>query len=316
MSLKSILIAAALIVSSQAHADNVFQLTKKSVTVNQCPLRATGNVFDLALFNPGYFVVSSGKKDSELLFTRFGRLYLDANAYLRTDLGAYLLGMTKRADPKHLSKIKIPTKNLAPKATSNVKIGANLPATASEGDDYVTASTLFDSISNTYVLTVKLARIGTGRWIARVFVDNVAVDEGRLQFNERGILSKQTGLRHVQWPTDYGLQEFKIDFKESTQYATPFSVFFVKQDGYGVGVLQTVMVTLNGEFNLLYSNGISRVLKNRTAIALFTNPSYLESLVNHLYRPTEKSGSPRLHWINSEHAVLSGYLEEEPCLAH
>ncbi|CAM2904021.1 flagellar hook protein FlgE [Legionella steigerwaltii] len=316
MTLKSVLIATVLIISSSVHAANLFQLTHKSLTINQCPVTATGNTFDLALLNSGYFVVSSGKKDNELLFTRFGKLFLDADNYLRTEWGDYLLGMTKKSDPKHLSKIKIPTKNLAPKATSKIKIGANLPASTIEGDDYIASIMVFDSLSKTHELTIKLTRIEVGLWKARVFVGKVALDEGTLQFNTSGTLIKQQGLRHVQWPTDYGIQELKIDFKESTQYAIPFSVFFMNQDGYGVGLFEAVMVTINGELDLLYSNGQSKLLKNHIAVALFTNPSYLENIINHLYRPTEKSGLPRFHWRNSEHAVLSGYLEEEPCLTN
>lgn len=316
VTLKSILFTAALIISSQVHADNLFKLTQKPLTINQCPITATGNALDLALLNPGYFVVSSGKKNSELLFTRFGRLYLDADDYLRTEWGDYLLGITKKSALKHLSKIKIPTKNLAPKATSKIKMGANLPAMASEGDSFVASLMIFDSLSNTDELTIKLTKTGVGMWKAEVFAGKVMLDEGTLRFNANGTLTKQQGLHHVQWPTDSGIQQLKIDFKESTQYAIPFSLFFMHQDGYGVGLFTTVMITINGEIDLLYTNGQSKALKNQIAVALFTNPSYLENVISHLYRPTEKSGQPRLYWKNSEHAVLSGYLEEEPCIAH
>ena len=314
MTVKLILVTVALIVSSQLHAANLYQLTKEPLTINHCPITVTDNAFDLALTNNGYFIVSHGKKNSELLFTRWGLMLLDKNNYMRTTDGDYLLAITKKSDTKHLSKIKISEKNLAPKATSKIKIRFNLPANAPEGNDYQSTVIVYDSLFNTHLLNIKSAKIAVGTWRARVFVDEVERDEGTLVFNTTGKLSKQEGLRHIQWPADYGMHELTIDFKSSTQFASPFSLEFIASDGYPMGVISGVNINRDGEISLLYNNGQYKILKNRIAVALFTNPRYLEHVSSYLYRPTEKSGQPMIHWVNSEYAVLSGTLEQEDCL--
>jgi flagellar hook protein FlgE len=316
MTIKSILVAAALIISPQLHAGNLFKLTKEPLTINHCPIVVTQYPFDLALLNQGYFVVSHGKKDSELLFTRFGKLRFDSNFYLRTDSGDYLLGLTKKSDPKHLSKIKIPLKNLPPKATRKIEIEVNLPAMETQGIVYESLSTIYDSISKEHKLNIKFTRIGDNTWKARVFVGEVALDEGTLVFNTTGTLSKQEGLRHIQWSLDYGINELKIDFKDSTQFGAPFTIAHIDNDGYRVGVFQAASVTMDGEISLIYDNGVSRILKNHIAVAMFTNPGHLEYVISHLYRPSQKSGPPRIHWKNSEHSLCSGCLEDEPCLVN
>lgn len=314
MTIKSILVATALVISPQLYAGNIFKLTKEPLTINQCPISETGNTLDLALMNKGYFVVSHGKKDSERLFTRYGRMDLDQNGYLRSIEGNYLLAVTKKSDPNHLTKIRIPYKNLAPKATSKISIGINFPAMATEGENYTISTTIYDSLSTTHVLTIESSKIVDNTWRARVLVDKINLDEGKLVFNNAGILSKQNGLRHIQWPASYGMQELKIDFKSSTQYGSPYAIYLMQNDGYPLGTLAGVNITSEGEIYLLYSNGQYKKLRNRIAVALFNNPRFLEPVIGHLYRPTKKSGPSRIHWLNSEYAILSGGLEEEVCL--
>jgi flagellar hook protein FlgE len=314
MHIKSILVAAALVVSPQLYAGNIFKLTKESLTINQCPISVTDNPFDLALTNKGYFVVSRGKRDSELLFTRLGRMYLDKDYYIRSNEGDYLLAVTKKSDASHLNKIKIPIKNLAPKATSKINISINFPASATDGGDYESSMAIYDSLSNTHLVTIKSAKMVMGTWQARVFVDEIERDKGTLVFNPSGTLSKQEGLGHIQWPAEYGMHELKIDFKTSTQFASPFSVQFIQIDGFPMGVLAGANVTRDGEISLMYTNGQYKILRNRIAVAMFTNPGYLEHVASHLYRPSEKSGHAMIHWVNGEYSVLSGALEEEACL--
>lgn len=314
MKIKSLLIAAALVVSTQVSAGNIYKLTKEPLTINQCPILETDNAMDLALLNKGYFIVSSGKKESELLFTRHGAMGLDRNNYIRTTNGDYLLAISKKSDPKHLSKIKISMKNLAPKATTKMNAIINFPAMATEGDEYKASMTIYDSLSVTYIVTLKIAKIATGRWKTRVSIDEIDLDEGTLEFNASGTLYKQAGLNHIQWPAQYGLHELAINFKSSTQYGGHYEVTSMLQNGYPLGIPVSLDISRDGEITLLYNNGQSKRMKNRIAVALFSNPGYLEQVSKNLYRPTEQSGSARIHWAHSENAILSGYLEEA-CLA-
>lgn len=314
MNIKSILVATALFISPQLYAGNLYKMSKEPLLINQCPIYSTDNPFDLALLNKGYFVVSHGQNDSEPVFTRFGKMFLDSDAYLRSDGWDYLLAVTKTSDAKKLSKIKVPLKNLPPKASKKINININFPASATDDDTYQSTMTIYDSLSNTHVVMIKSTKPGLGKWQAQVLVDDIERDTGTLQFDASGALIQQDGLEHIQWPTEYGMHELKINFKNSTQYASPYSVQSMQQDGYPMGKLAAVTVTNNGEIALLYSNGQYKLLKNRIAVALFTNPNYLEHIAGHLYRPTEKSGKPMIHWVNGEYSILSGALEEDVCL--
>lgn len=314
MRLKSILIAGLLMGTPQLYAGNLYNVS--SVPLGICALEQTGNPFDLALRNEGYFVVSQGKKESELLFTRYGAMGIDPNGFIRTYNGEYLLGINKKSDPKHLSKLKVSTKNLPPKATTQVFMSINLPADAHEGSDYHTSSTIYDSISGAHTLEMNFKNTGTNTWSAQVIVDNIKLNKGSLVFKgNTGTLSKQEGLSHILWPADYGLNEMRVDLAGSTQFISPFSIQTISNNGYPLGLLANISISLDGGILLLYNNGITKELENHIAVAKFTNPSYLESVTEHLHRATEKSGPPRLHWTHSQYAVLSGYLEAEPCLA-
>lgn len=314
MTIKSLIVAVTLAISPQLYANNLLKLTTEPLTIAQCPIISTDNVLDLALVNNGYFVVSHGKKDSELLFTRFGKMHLDSEDYIRTYDGDYLLAVTKKSDAKHLNKIKIPLKNLAPKATSKINLGSNLPADATREDGFRHHAVIYDSLSKTHVLAIYFAKIIDNTWRVRVFVDEVERDEGTLVFHTNGKFSKQEGLRHVQWPAAYGMHVLKIDLQESTQYYAPYTINVQQTDGYPLGKITGLSITRDGDIDLLYSNGRRKVLKNRIAVAKFTNPAYLEHVVNHLYRPSEKSGQSMIHWVNGEYSVLSGFIEEAVCL--
>lgn len=110
------------------------------------------------------------------------------------------------------------------------------------------------------------------------------------------------------------MHELKIDFTGSTQYGDFFSLNSVQNDGYPLGTIRGMNIDRDGIIYLLYHNGKSKPLKNRIAVAKFTNPSYLELISQHIYKPTEKSGEPIIHHRNNEYDLYSGYLEDEPCL--
>lgn len=315
MKIKAVLVAVACMVSPALYAGNVYPLTKAPLVIHpKCEIKVTDNPLDIALMNSGYFVVSNGKANSELLFTRLGRLFLDMNYYLRTQNNDYLLAVTKNSDAKNLKKIKISVAPLAPKATSMVKIVMNLSANTMENDAYIISTALMDSLSNQHVVNIRLIKENGNIWKAHVLVDDVERGVGTLRFDTTGTLYKQEGLDNILWPAEYGMHDLKIDFKSSTQYAMPFQIQFMKSNGYPLGQLLGIQVTNNGEIGLIYSNGQFKLLKNRIAVSQFTNPSFLEPVMGDLYRANEKSGQPRIHWLNGERSVLSGALEEVACV--
>lgn len=173
---------------------------------------------------------------------------------------------------------------------------------------------IYDSLSNSHFVGVYLIKVSDNTWKVLVDVDQVARGEGRLVFDASGKLIKQNGLRHILWPAEYGMHELKMDLKDSTQQEGKFFVFTHVQNGYRLGKVIQIAVSQDGDIFFRYNNGQVNTVKGRIAIAMFTNPKYLEPVTNHMYIPTEKSGQPIIHWTNGEGAVLSGFLEEGRCI--
>lgn len=310
MKIKAIFMMVLVILLSQTYAGNLLKLTNEPLIFQKCPIYYTSNPLDLATNNDGYFVLSKGKKDSEKYFTRYGEFGIGQDSYIRHTNGDYLLKVTKKLDPNHLSKIKIPFKNLPPKATSYISGIFNLPA---DGFENYSSLTIYDSLSNAHVLTLHFKKDELFQWSVEVLHENVLLDTGKLLFKHTGELDKQVGLHHVQWAVEYGMHELKIDLKGSTQFASPFSVMGLGQDGYRLGRVMGLDVRDYGEIFILYDNGHTKALKGRIALAKFTNEKFLEFIPPYLYKPTEKSGQPNTHWANSERAIMSGVLEQASC---
>ncbi|CEG56515.1 protein of unknown function [Legionella fallonii LLAP-10] len=54
-------------------------------------------------------------------------------------------------------------------------------------------------------MSIKFQNNQHGHWNAQVSVDDIVLTTGSLIFNAAGILSKQEGFRHIQWPAAYQL---------------------------------------------------------------------------------------------------------------
>lgn len=316
MKLKSMLIASALFVMPSLHASSFYNLTTEPLRINQCALEVTGNPLDIALAGEGYFVISKEKKNHQLLFTRYGIIQTNSEGYLVTMYGDYLLAINKKSDPNRLSKIKLSPLHLSPKVTSHAHLIVNLPATSNIDADFTTFATIYDSVAGKHQLEARFTKEKKEEWAVQILVDGASLGTGQLTFNSIGELVKQEGFTHIPWPTDYGVNKLKINFKESTQFGASYTIKSIITDGYLPGELVGLTINSSGEILLGYSNGVMQKLPNRIAVAKFANPRYLQLVLNHVYQATEKSGTPRLHWLNGENAIYQGYLEQEPCFTH
>jgi flagellar hook protein FlgE len=83
----------------------------------------------------------------------------------------------------------------------------------------------------------------------------------------------------------------EIGLDGTTQFASPSSVNFVKQDGKAVGSLVKFTVEEDGTIIGFYSNGISRPIA-QLAIAKFTNKDGLLRVGRTLFAETPRSGEP------------------------
>ncbi|MCX8031685.1 MAG: flagellar hook protein FlgE [Thermodesulfovibrionales bacterium] len=77
----------------------------------------------------------------------------------------------------------------------------------------------------------------------------------------------------------------------STQFASPFSVLSISQDGYAAGSLKTVTVSENGIITGIFTNGQTRIL-GQIALARFVAPTGLLKMGRNLFAETFESGQP------------------------
>ena len=312
--LKPILMSAVLLATYPLHANNVWDGTNSGLTIKQCSLMETGSPLDVAIQGQGYFILSSDKKDTPLLFARWGSFMTNNEGYVVASTGDYLMTMTKKSGSTKLKRIMIPV-DLAPKATSKIELGLNLPAKDANEAVFTLNLPIYDGIANKYTAELKLTKTMDNNWDAEVFTNHNSIAKGTLVFSPEGALIQQKGLDNIPFPVQSGINPIHILFKDSTQYGEPFNVQAMNSDGYGVGALQTVTITSLGEFIFGFSNGQAQKINKRIALARFMNPKYLKRNDRlRIYTPTEKSGEPMIHWINNNDSqLLQGALEEDPC---
>ncbi|MBY5992932.1 flagellar hook protein FlgE [Ferrimonas balearica] len=88
-----------------------------------------------------------------------------------------------------------------------------------------------------------------------------------------------------------GTQRLTLQFNSPTQYAAPFEVTELSQDGATVGRLTNVEVTADGLINATYSNGTQQAL-GKVALARFANEQGLTQIGNTSWKQSQDSGEP------------------------
>ncbi|WP_028116672.1 flagellar hook protein FlgE [Ferrimonas senticii] len=86
-----------------------------------------------------------------------------------------------------------------------------------------------------------------------------------------------------------GTQRLQLSFDNPTQFASPFEVTSLQQNGTTVGRLTNVEVTANGLINATYSNGDKHAL-GKVALARFTNEQGLSQVGNSAWIASQSSG--------------------------
>ena len=130
---------------------------------------------------------------------------------------------------------------------------------------------------------------------------------GTLAFSTSGALTTTTPLS-VSIPVDTGAASplgLTIDFTNTTQFGSAFSVNSLVQDGYTSGSLSGFSVADDGTIYGSYTNGQSATL-GQVVLATFTNPNGLQPLGDNLWAETATSGQPL---VNTPGAGNSGVLQ-------
>jgi len=136
------------------------------------------------------------------------------------------------------------------------------------------------------------------------------IDEGELTFDNAGkILSPKNNVHYEKQEEGFSIA-LDIDFGQSTQFAQPFSVLNVEQDGFTSGRLDGLEIDASGTIRANYTNGQNNPL-GKIVLANFNNQNGLKQIGNATYVETAVSGEAQVGEAGSEGYgnILSGSLE-------
>lgn len=285
----------------------------------------TGNQFDMAIDGEkGLFRLQD--QSGAVVYSRNGQFSPDKNLFLTNSQGHRLTGyLPGSTDPQ---PIRIPTGNIAPKATSNMSLRANLdsnakvvPATTTTVDpanpDTYTSSfpyNVYDSLGNAHQVTqyfIKRDAVnGESTWEVQYFMNGKQLkDESdpdpanhtpiseTLTFNKAGELVSPTTAVSLTLPVDGGNSPAEnltvsLSYAGSTQLGGPFAAT-PDQDGYKMGEYASMSIATDGSIVANYTNGQTQTM-GTLVLADFYNMQGLQPLGGNVWAETATSGQPIL----------------------
>ena len=136
------------------------------------------------------------------------------------------------------------------------------------------------------------------------------IDEGELTFDNAGKIVSPKNTVHYEKQEEGFSIALDIDFGQSTQFAQPFSVLNVEQDGFTSGRLDGLEIDASGTIRANYTNGQNNPL-GKIVLANFNNQNGLKQIGNATYVETAVSGEAQVGEAGSEGYgnILSGSLE-------
>ena len=288
----------------------------------QGDLAFTGNNLDLSINGDGFFVIQGQAATPS--YTRAGAFQIDREGYVANAQGArlqvYLPTGDNRFSTGTLSDLRISTADGAPKATSNLELQFNLPASGATPPlvvpfnpanantyNFSNSATIYDSQGGAHVATnyyVKTAN--ANEWRQYLLIDgqvvppanpaNAGDDFVSLTFSPAtgGLATPVNG--QVQYadfapPAGEGFAPISLalDISRAAQFGNAFSVSSVTQDGFTTGELMGISVDADGVIRGSYTNGRVDALA-QVAMARFSNPTDLRATNDSSWSETFESG--------------------------
>jgi flagellar hook protein FlgE len=273
-------------------------------------ISATNNSLDVAINGGGFFRMSN---NGEITYTRNGQFQMDKDGFIVNANSSRLTGYSATngvLSTGSPSEININTADLTPVATSEIAATLNLDSTntalTAAGFDpndpttyhNSTALTVFDSLGNEHALQSYFVKTGAGTWNVFNTVDGVSTTvlpapTAVMTFTGTGTspTSVPAAPTVTFTPTTgaTGPQAMALDYSNSTQFGSAFSVTTPTQDGYASGTLAGFNIAKDGQIIGRYTNGQSQTL-GQVALANFTNPNGLQQLGNNSWSESADSG--------------------------
>ena len=273
-------------------------------------ISSTNNSLDVAINGGGFFRMSN---NGEISFTRNGQFQMDKDGFIVNSSNNRLTGYSATngvLSTGSPAEININTADLAPVSTTAIAATLNLDSTNSAltaaGFDPTdpstyhnsTALTVYDSLGNEHTMQSYFVKTGAGQWNVFNTVDGVSTSTlpaptSVMSFTGTGLsptsVPAAPTISYTPTTGATGPQAMTIDYSNSTQFGSSFSVTTPTQDGYSSGTLAGFNIAKNGEIVGRYTNGQSQTL-GQVALANFTNPNGLQQLGNNAWSESADSG--------------------------
>jgi len=289
----------------------------------------TDNNLDLAISGQGFFIMNDNGTNA---YTRSGALGVDRNGFVvnnqqqqltifQADVNGNITGAT--------GPLQLDRSDIAPAATTTVDVQANLDASApiipaatafniTDASSYTnsTSLTMFDSLGSPHLSTMYFRKTADNAWDVRQFVDGAQVNTGApageaITFDPAGAITSGSPTSMTFTPSGgAAAMTVNVDYNNTSQYGSPFSVNSLSQDGFATGRLSGIDISTTGVITSRFTNGQSRTL-GQIAIATFNNSQGLRQLGDTAWAETFDSGSPLVGGPGTGAAGLieSGALE-------
>jgi flagellar hook protein FlgE len=305
-------------------------------------LQTSDSRLDLAISGEGFMLVSS--PDGGVALTRAGNFVADGEGNLVNAAGFKLLGYPiTNGDASSivvngtagLVPVTVGGKQLQAKPTTEAKLGANLPSSASEvaaGDlpsdnsatsvsSARTSVVVYGNLGEEITLDVHFAKTTVpGEWEVAVYnaadrdpsggfpYANGPIGTTTLTFDSLGQLDPSSGT-----PLSLAIPggaTMDLDLGNMTQLATDFSVLDVSADGNPAGSADSLEIGKDGTVYQTYGNGARNALY-RIPLATVTSPDRLTAKTGNTFAPSIDSGDMRVGVPQSGGfgSLVSGALE-------
>ncbi len=313
------------------------------------------NPLALAISGQGFFQVSQeiGQTDGvDTLsttpeYSRNGDFTLDSDGYLVNGSQQVLNGWLANPTTGELSEdsiqpIKVDQSPFPPKATSEVTLAANLPATPASGTAIAPQVDVYDAEGTLHVVTLNFTQNAAGDWNVALNAPDAttpALGSADLQFGATsgnavaaGTIGSITGTGGVTGSTysagGAATLSFSADFGNGaqaitvnlgsfgatsglTQFAgTAYAPQGLTQDGVPPGNYTGVTATASGDIVVAYDNGQTKTIA-KTPLVQFADPDALQRQNGQGFTVTTASGAAQAQDPASSGAgtLLAGSIE-------
>ncbi|KCZ57471.1 flagellar hook protein FlgE [Hyphomonas chukchiensis] len=299
-------------------------------------LISTGSATDIAVSGRGLLPVTdtsgltSTPSNRQMMLVPTGSFYADENGNLRTQSGLFLLGWpanssgevgnVSRNSGVNLAPVNISTSQFTATPTTEMDLGINLPADATNAGattgDFNLPVEYFDNLGRANTLTFQFSPVipasgASNQWKVDIFdsAGDPAVSIGSLdiEFSDAPVSGGRiltatasggasydpaTGAISLSLP--HGPVSVNIgrpnDSQGITQLAAPFSPTNVSKNGAPIGDLKSVEIDEKGYLQAVYDTGLRRTLY-QIPVGDVPNMNGLQALDGQAYKVSGSSGS-------------------------